>query len=407
MINQTSVISTLLIAVAVLLCGCEQSGSKIEVPELGEDIGIELTAEQENISISVNDFAFRLFAASYEGREKESFLLSPLSLSIDLSLCAAGAKGETEKQMKEVMGLAEFSADELKKYSYKLMSGLDDVDTKTKFTSANSIWHDYNISLKDSYVADAKEFYLSEVYSENLDDAEIIGKVNDWCRENTEGLVPELIDEIPQARMMLLNAVYFKGEWKNNFTLSNYPATFNGINGPYNVYYFRNNEDYLYEENELFQTVRLPYGNGSFSMTIILPFEGKFNQTVACLEDQTVAASLINMKNSRIVNTTIPKFKIETSQLFNETLEDMGMILPFSDKSDFSGMSESSLAISKILQRTLIEVDEAGTAAGSVTDIELGDISADAEVSFTANRPFIFFISEAGSQSILFIGQKV
>ena len=227
--------NTLILSFAVLAMtvgGCSEFHNAdkkfVEVP-------IALTSQENEISDKANVFALNIYGKVYHSdtsfRQKD-ILISPLSLSLDLSMCSAGAGGETAAQMRKVLGFSSFSAGELNDYSKKLTGGLRYVDNKTKFSSANSVWYAGDLKIKDGFISDALNYYAADVKGVDFSDSATAGKINSWCADKTNNLITKVVENpLSDVRMMLINALYFKGIWANDFKADADQKPFSGAAG--------------------------------------------------------------------------------------------------------------------------------------------------------------------------------
>ena len=380
---------------------------KIKEEELQPAAAIELTKTQAEINSKVTGFGLDVFRSLYSGGEE--LFISPLSLSLALSMTAGGASGETLEQMTATLGLAGYTAEEMGGYYQKMVSSLLSVDPKTTFEVANAIWADKSISLKDDYLSFARRYYDSEVHSDDLSLQSTIDKINAWCAANTHDKIKSILDE-PQGGIMavLLNALYFNGTWQFRFGTTS-EGTFHRYGGGTSkvpMMHYSGSLDYA--ESGLWRSVTLPYGNGAFAMSVILPAEGvDFDKAVAGL-NADAWKKLLYKGYPTEVNLILPKFKMEYSTSMKDVLIGLGMERAFSNAAEFPGISSTPLMIDNVLQKTFVDVNEKGTEAAAVTAVvmKLTAVAPSHTVYFTADRPFIFAIRECSTGALLFIGAK-
>ena len=406
--------SVLIIAAVLMSSSCDKNHDDIEIKNLTEPIKIDLRSSETKMVRSDQSFAFNLFSNVYaqeSSNEDNSFMVSPLSLSMALAMTMNGAENETKVAMQEALRLKEFSEDEINSYYKKLKDALLTTDPSTKLSIANSIWTNQNIIIKDEFLNTNKEYFNSSVESVNFSDSRTSGRINEWASNNTNGLIKKVIDKTdPNDLMYLLNAIYFKGVWASEFKKSNTrQKTFTLEDGAtVNVDMMSQTEKLRYNDDANLQVVELPYGNSAFSMLVLLP------------KDEISLLDIINSLNNfgnweRLksglseyeVELYLPKFKTEYSKKLNTVLSDMGMGLAFTDRANFSRMSNVASKIDFVKQDTYISVDEVGTEAAAVTSVGMVTTSLPMEpqrVVFNANRPFIYVIQENSTGSILFMG---
>ena len=372
---------------------------------------IELTKAEQEINTASNNFGFEVYHKLYKGTQ---MMISPLSLSLALSMAAYGADGQTAKEMCATLGFSDFSTEQVSVYYQKMVNALLEADTKTTFEVANSIWANPRIRVKDSFIEGAQKYYSSEVYSADFSTQETVNAINKWCSDKTHGKINSIMDKPdPTLVMALMNALYFYGKWsfefedarKEDFTAENESIV--------KVEMMHSRNDLRYSEYNGYRMVTLPYGNGAFTMDVILPDnKGRFSDAVAGLDAGTLQR-LDRNSSTCDVDLKLPKFTFDYTADMTTVLKELGMVQAFNPLSaDFSGMAEEDLLISQVKQKTFIDVNEKGTEAAAVTFIgfvttSIGPAPQKRFVEFHANRPFIFLIRERSTGAVLFIGQKV
>lgn len=388
----------------LLAVSCEELGP--EYP--GE--AIPLTKAEEGINASANSFGFDVFHALYK---EDQVLFSPLSASLALSMTATGADGSTAKQMTRVLGFDGFTADEVNGYYKKMVPALLKADPKTVFEIANSLWISDRISVRKSFTDDCENYYASEVHPADFSKQATIDKVNKWCSDKTHGKIKEILDgPDPMLVMALVNALYFNGTWTYPFP-DVVKGKFNAISGKAaELDMMHVTAELSYAEYDGFRMVSLPYGNGAFSMKVVLPKEDEdFGKAVKRFEARTL--DKLNGKTSyKTVSVTMPKFTFEYQSSLKEVLVALGMEDAFdSFKADFSKMCDDKVYISFVKQKTFIDVNDKGTEAAAVTVVGMAKNSVGGPepeiITFNADRPFLFVIQENSTGAVLFMGQKV
>ena len=395
----------ILAAMMALLAACGK-----EDPEEYPGEPIPLTKAEEGINASANSFGFDVFHALYK---EDQVLFSPLSASLALSMTATGSDGNTAKQMTRVLGFDGFTPDEVNGYYKKMVPALLKADSKTVFEIANSLWISDNISVKKSFTDDCEKYYSSEVYPADFGKQATIDKVNKWCSDKTHGKIKSILDgPDPLLMMALINALYFNGTWTYPFPDVN-KGKFNTISGKaVDADLMSVTTELSYAEYDGFRMVNLPYGNGAFSMKVILPKEGEdFGKAVRRFEARTLD-KLNGKVSKKTVSVIMPKFTFEYQSNLKEVLIGLGMEDAFDGlKADFSKMCDDELYISFVKQKTFIDVNDKGTEAAAVTVVGMMKNSIGGPepemIIFNADRPFLFVIQENSTGAVLFIGQKV
>lgn len=375
---------------------------------------IPQTPEQKEVSGRVLDFSL-LFFRDIAQRKDGDVMVSPFSLSMCLSLAGAGANGETYTQIADALGFKGLDGKEVGEWYAYMASSLAAADKSSKVAIANGIWAREDLPLLPEYVKIAAESYKSEVA--NLDFAQPDAKnvVNGWISKKTGGMIPEMLSEInPSTQLLLANAVYFKGAWRDG-KFRKRQMDFTDYKGN------KAKRDFLYGMRELkcfsndyVSLCSVPYGNGAYEMLVALPSEKLgLNGLLRELSGENWAEFRREMER-REVEFAMPCFESRTTLESNElkgVLKDYGMVLPFSKQyADFRKMSSRSLYIDMILQKTAIDVNEKGTEAAAATVIGMLETSAvpdpEPPFRFIVDCPFVYAILERSTGTILFAGVK-
>ena len=241
--------------------------------------------------------------------------------------------------------------------------------------------------------------------------------INSWCNENTEGMIPKILDEIdPTACLYAINSIYFKGAWAAKFDKANTKkADFTNIDGTSGKVQMMHMEDYFqYSSNELWSTVRLAYGNASYNMYVLLPNEGvKIEEVIDAVDSRSWEYAKIRM-NQRKVDLKLPAFETETDMNLKGIMNSLGIQRAFDpDNAEFNEMitnPNGNVYLGLLKQKSKIIVSEEGTEAAAVTiggTFTTSLPQPSEPVTFHADRPFIYLIQEQSSNAIFFIGTKV
>ncbi len=375
----------------------------------------DLSLDSNSIVESNNQFALDLY--NRLSKTNKNLFFSPLSISTALTMVYEGAKGETEKQMSHVLYLS-LNRQILHSQYSELLNGLETRDTNSfKLNIANALWVQNGFECLPGYISTIKTIYNSELSYTNFisEPVKSCADINGWVHNKTNGKISEIITPgnlNNLTRLVLANAVYFKADWAKTFdrNLTKKDRFYTDINNSDSVLFMNNSSYYNYYENDILQAVEIPYINGQASMVILLP------KKVDGLKDVEKELTLNNFREWSValqpqnVKISIPKFTKESELDLVKTLSDMGMPDAFTLKANFSGISKvDKLLIKYVLHKALIEVNEETTEAVAST-VDVISVSAgyrrDAEVKyFTANHPFIYFITSLNRKDILFMGK--
>ena len=391
-------------------CQNDENPSKPE-PKPRKDIS--LTRVEQSLLDANTDFAFRFFSQVCNTEdEKPNVFVSPLSASLCLSMISNGASGNTLTEMQDVLGFpaSSFSLDDLNNYNQKLTTALLDLDNTTQLGIANSIWVKQGFKVYDSFVNVNKQMYDAQVQELDFTSPTAKDVINRWCAEQTNDCIKEVIKVIPaNARMYLLNALYFKGIWASQFEKSaTRQENFTNSDGTQQkVNMMNQTEMFNYTKNSTFSIAELPYGNEAFSMVILLPSGGKtLDESLSELTSENWKEWNSNMAGKQL-QVKLPRFKVEYDKTLIDDMIAMGMKDAFDgNKADFSKMSAAELYVGILQQFTYINVDEEGTEAAAVTVGGMLDSAVlPVTIPFYVDSPFAFMIKEKSTGAILFMGK--
>ncbi len=372
-----------------------------------------------------SEFAFHLY--QWLVQSNDNLIFSPFSISVALAMTYAGAVGQTKEEM---AGVLNFTLDDASLHpafnnlDLTLSSLGDEIprgyENATPFTLniTNSIWMEQTFDPNPDFLDT-----LSQNYGAGLALMDFIndpdgstGIINGWINDKTEGRIRNAIPQgaiTPATAMALVNAIYFLANWAEQFSESNTrDETFHSFaDGDFPVPMMHMEHDIRYCEGDNWQAIEMPYIGWEASMIVLLPAEGEFGNVEEILSPRFFT-EIIDSFNMRPVDLTFPKFEYETSLELSEILSQMGM--PSAFMGGFSNMVNNAagdLFISSIIHKAFVAVDEEGTEAAAVTVVimmettEMPDEDPPEPVEFKADRPFIYFIVERSTRTILFMGR--
>jgi serpin B len=383
----------------------EKPGENIDPAE-----PIILTTRQSEIVAGDNAFSFKMFKEVSALAQKPNTFFSPLSLNMALGMLYNGASGDTRTEMAEVLGMAGFTETEVNEYYQKMSQALLNIDPLTEISIANSIWYRDEFPVKPSFIDINKSYFDAEVRALDFDKPDAADIINKWCADKTKDRIKEIIGKpIPDDVMMyLINALYFKSKWQFEFDKKNTKQEdfTKADNQKIKAAMMEQTKALPYYANPYLQCVEMPYGNQAFSMVAMLPAEHMdIDQLIDYLDNSSWKDILDNLHEQSIW-LKLPRFKIECEMLLKEPVWNIGMQLIF--YGGFAAISDVPLYVSKIKQKTFVEVNEEGTEAAAVTVIEMrknSSVGPGSQIAFFANRPFLYLIKEKSTGAILFIGR--
>ena len=403
------IISLLLVcAMAVNLTGCTM---EVQAKDLMKGITPNQVKALDDLgaqNTDVTDFAIRLFKASEESGKNT--LISPLSVLCALAMTANGAEKETLAQMEEVLGM---TTKELNRYLYSYMQNLPQGE-KYKLSLANSIWftEDERFTVNQNFLQTNADYYGADIYKAPFND-QTCKDINNWVKQNTDEMIPEILDEIPaDAIMYLVNALAFEAEWSEIYEkqqvrdgkFTKEDGTKQDVELMYGV-----EGTYLEDENAI--GFKKYYKGGKYAFVAMLPNEGvSVSDYVASLDGESLN-TLLNNTQHTTVHTAIPKFETEYNVEMSAILKDMGMTEAFDMyNADFEGLGTSTagnIFINRVLHKTFISVGEKGTKAGAATVVEMADGAAaepQEPKKVYLDRPFVYMLIDCENNIPFFIG---
>ena len=397
-----------LIYCLVLLClmtAC-QTGNGVKEPK-----HLYLTPAEKEMTNHCNDFSFNLLTQVAANEQSENVILSPLSASMLIGMLMNGADGETLEQMQQVTGFAGAQQDEINDYYHKLIDVLPALDTETKVKLANGIWMVESYPFKPEFAEVCKQWFEAEVKNVPtfLDD-NVLRDINRFAADNTENKIKEVItrDMVnSEIIMVLANALYFKGKWKDQFKkTATRDRTFTTLQGNQMQTPMMHHTDMMtYAEGEDFQMVELPYKGSKYCADIILPAEGTDIRAFADRLNAEHWQQILSSRWDPEVELALPKFTLRYSRRLTDDLKALGMPDALNVGADFSRLTDNDCHVDLIKQDCFMQLDEEGTEAAAVT---IGFMKNDAAPGpsdyrqMIVDRPFLFIIRERDYGTILF-----
>lgn len=355
-------------------------------------------------------FGFKLFSETLKREGNKNVFVSPSSVAIALAMVYNGAAGETQQAMAKAMELQGMSLSELNQANAELIKLLENPDPKVQLAIANSLWARQGIPFNPDFLQRNQQFYQAKMTELNFQDPGAVTTINNWVSQNTRNKITEIVDRLsPDDVMMLINAIYFKGNWSKQFD----PATtkqepfFLGNGRQKSHPLMTQTGEYRYLENDQFQAVSLPYGDSQrMSMYLFLPRPNSslstFLQTLTADNWEQWMRQFRNQEGS----IKIPRFKLEYETELIPVLSALGMENAFTDRANFAGLSSVPVQIDQVKHKTFVEVNEEGTEAAAVTAIGIRatSIMPTERFDMVVNRPFFCAIRDNHTGTVLFMG---
>ena len=423
-------------ALAVLMLSCSSSDienfgeleePKVPVNMLGEATPIALTEAQQAFVNDNNRFTLNFLKAANEADQSgKSFIYSPLSITYALGMVNDAAVGETEKEIEQTLGFLQGGSKAVNEFCKNLIDNLPKVDNKVTLNIANALFLNKQYTLKKQFEEDLKDYYDAKAevldFSASQQSAAVINK---WCNDKTKGMIPEIIEATaPNAVSYLLNAIYFKADWTSKFDEKNTKEEdFASLNGNLTLPLMHQKVLIRYHKDDVYSSIKMPYGKGSWEMTVMLPEEGKTTDDVIKLVNQYASEGRdfcgTDTYSPYEVDLKLPRFETssDTDNLdgrLNQLMKKLGVNLAFNrDLSQIPNMCENeNLFIGMMRQRAKIKVSEEGSEAAAVTILGMltsaigpSDPPQYPKAVFHANKPFVYVIREVSTGIILFVGK--
>lgn len=370
---------------------------------------LTLSDAQDRIIAQNNAFAVKLFEKT---AKMQSTVISPVSVSYLMAMLANGANGQTKTDIMKALQLTDNDLDEMNALYRMMIQRCGSLDKETTLRIANYFAMNKDVELKNAYANNMKAIYNAGIESLDFTSPKATAHINNWCKKNTNGMIPSIINNVDaNASAYIMNAIFFNGTWADKFNKSNTKnENFKGYTRDITMVPMMHKSDkLLYWANDMYAAVRIPYGNGSYTMTVMLPNEGKsIDEMLKSMKNADFTAWRQDAEQC-IVDLKLPRFTTEADVTLNNIISELGAANIFSSKADFTNIANTNMFVSQMFQKAKIEVSEEGTKAAAVTAAIMTMSALPTEepkhVTFHANRPFVYMITEANTNAIFFMGQ--
>ncbi|XP_060098425.1 serpin I2 isoform X1 [Heteronotia binoei] len=360
-------------------------------------------------------FAVNLYRVLRLSQRSENILYSPLGAMAALGMAHLGTKGKAQKEISRLLNLKNDARE-----GFTPLQTLSSITSERKeftFNLANALYLQEGFMVKEQYLHSNKEFFQTAVKLVNFQDTKASAEaISTWVENKTDGQIKNFIsseDLGPLSRLLLVNAIYFKGNWKHEFktestSLMDFTKSDGSvINIPMMHLQLRTRLGHFSDRNVSYQVLELPYKGEEFSLVLILPAEDvPIKEVENLITVEMIKDWFAKMEEDDEIEISLPRFKIEQKLDLKETLQALGVIEIFNNGCDLSGLTDAAdVHISQAIQKVCIEVNENGSEAAASTGMHMAAIMSMAQNQFVANRPFLFILKHNSTGSIIFMGR--
>lgn len=407
--------SGLVAALALFMSACSSDNGE-ETSEQQPSPSPEEVTYQEKIALAGNEtayvdgtntLAFNMLKAMSAG--EKGVVASPMSLASLIGMLSNGGSAQTQQEAKELLGISTTDMQAVNAFFHKMITQAPLVDAKVTLQQGSAIYVNQPYQLRTDYATEIGKTYKPELQTADFREAATTERINQWVSQLTKGMIPQLLQQgelNPSAAVCAVNALYFHAPWMSRFDKSETKSE--AFAGGGQVMMMHQKGIFNYREDSRTQTLYLPYGNGAFAMTVILPKEGVSLADAVAQFDGRNWRNSWNMAGAYEVDVKMPRLENKTQD--NGLAEWLKQQMPsaFSQQEGFDRMCDSRVWISSIKQEARIMADEEGATAAAATISEMTTAAANDDkpqtVVFHANRPFIYTITERSTGAIFFVG---
>lgn len=351
-----------------------------------------------------NAFSIDLLQQTHQENDSANLVLSPLSLTVGLSVLANGAEGATRESILTALEMQGLSLTDVNQTYKALMAELPNSDPNVELSLANSIWLKNGVPIKTVFEQINQLYYQISLQQIDFNSPSAIETINNWVNNATGGNIQGIIDQLIDGEgIYVVNSLWFNARFKQAFDSSQTTQqpfyVGNAQTVPVNMMSGRGMKFGYYGDNEV-KIADLPYENGTFSFTIIMPSDlSNIDQLISGLSVSRWNTWMNGLSYDASPTLFLPKFNIEYNSFLKPLLANLGMGMAFEDGSDFSNMSDAVLSISDLKHKTSISVSEGGVMPT--------EINSTATSTFSVNKPFVIAVREKDSGRIIMVGKVV
>jgi serine protease inhibitor len=359
--------------------------------------------------VEVNSIGLRLFAQTLKQQQAGNVVVSPLSLAVALQMAADGAAGRTEAAFEQALRIEPAHVDKVSRDLGALARMLLQRNASVTFQLINGIWLSPGIKPQESYVEAQRVRFDARVQAADFSDPATAQAINKWYAENTHGLISDMISNIaPDTRVLLANALYFKGEWQTPFEPSQTASGPFRIGGKQtrNMPMMHTHGSFAYVKTPNYQSIRLPFANGDYEVIIALSDQKLDARSWIRSLDQDGLAKLLNAECSKGTgNLALPSLEISTGKDISMILKALGFAEAFGNGADFSRLAAAQIRLSEVIHRVVLKWDEKGAEAAAGTAGRMVPLSLIRDTfEMIVDRPFLAALRHVPSGALLLIG---
>ncbi|MGM9799270.1 MAG: serpin family protein [Muribaculaceae bacterium] len=402
--NTKYLITTALLTFAICSCSDDEDVKTISKIDISEDDIAQIQA--------INGFAFDIFGQLIDAEDEIcNKVYTPFGLDVNLAMLANGSEGNTKDEILKVLNYNDVQ--KLNSVYSKILSQIKYLDNSSTVSLANSIWAQNHISLYPDFVNNMSDKFFADCNNTALNSENCTDIINKWCATQTNNLIPQFLTKAPDCDLLMLSAIYFEGAWTTPFdekqTVNRWFNCIDGTKKQVKMMIGSFDTGTYYRKLSNCEILDVPFGNGSFYMSFILPDEGteirEFTKNFDYNEIATVDRQWCG------VHLSLPKFKItyDSGDKLNDILINLDLSDMYSEDANFSYMTDFPLLVSSIRQVASIEVCEKKVVASAISEVnmEVGAIVPDISVDINLDRPFLFALREKTTGIYLFLGSVV
>lgn len=358
---------------------------------------------------AINGFAFQVFSQLWEHGENRNLFISPLSLSIAMALLHNGADGSTKQELAQLLGIQDIEPDRVNTAYAALIDGLEQRSHHLSHLDiANSLWARQGLTFKSEFRQSSQNFYSTEVFNLDFANSDNLSVINGWIDRQTNGKIKEIVslgDLNANTILILLNAIYFRGVWKQQFNKADTKESPFILSDRKSKLHpmMSQSGTYDYFQNQDFQAIALPYSESDINTIVFLPDDRNsltdFLHRLNFEKFREWRSQFLRMQGDLI----LPRFTIEYEESLMDVFKTLGLEIALSVSANYQKIANESIAISDIMHKALIEVNEEGTEASAATGVMM-QRSLRQKFSMVVNRPFCCVIQDDQTGVILFMG---